>query len=75
MSTVASMIDSDDQRTATREMLLAAVERARPVLEANANQAERLRTLSKPAWRALHDEGLFVMKAPRELGGVRHLAG
>src|SRR5215472_1535374 len=69
MSTVASMIERDDQRTATREALLAAVERVRPILEANADEAERLRTLPEPAWRALHDEGLFVLKAPRGLGG------
>jgi alkylation response protein AidB-like acyl-CoA dehydrogenase len=51
-------------------MLLAAVERVRPILESNADKAERLRTLPQPAWRALHDAGLFVMKAPRELGGL-----
>jgi indole-3-acetate monooxygenase len=70
MSTFPSTLESDDQRVATREVLLAAVERVRPVLEANADEAERLRTLPEAAWRALHDEGLFVLKAPRELGGL-----
>jgi alkylation response protein AidB-like acyl-CoA dehydrogenase len=70
MSTFLSTLESDDQRLGTREALLAAVERVRPVLEANADEAERVRTLPEPAWRALHDEGLFVMKAPRELGGL-----
>src|SRR5215467_12744972 len=70
MSTVASTIESDVHRTDTREGLLAAVERVRPVLEANADEAEHLRTLPQAAWRALDDEGLFVLKAPRELGGL-----
>ena len=69
MSAVVSEIESDDQRAATRGTLLAAVERVRPILEAHADEAERERTLPEPAWRALHDEGLFVLKAPRELGG------
>src|SRR6266545_2149332 len=70
MSIFASTIESDVHRTGTREVLLAAVEHVRPVLEPNADEAERLRTLPEPAWRALDDEGLFVLKAPRELGGL-----
>jgi alkylation response protein AidB-like acyl-CoA dehydrogenase len=70
MSTIASTIESDVHRTGTREALLAAVERVRPVLEANADEAEHLRTLPEAAWRALDDERLFVLKAPRDLGGL-----
>jgi indole-3-acetate monooxygenase len=69
MSTLAPPIERDVLRVPTREALLAAVERVRPILEANADEAERLRTLPESAWRALHDEGLFVLKAPSELGG------
>jgi alkylation response protein AidB-like acyl-CoA dehydrogenase len=70
MSTFATPVDHELQRAATRDRLLAAVERVRPILEANADEAERQRTLPEPSWRALHDEGLFTLKAPRELGGL-----
>jgi alkylation response protein AidB-like acyl-CoA dehydrogenase len=65
-----TVIESNVERVATRESLLAAIERIRPVLEANADDAERQRTLPEPAWRALHDEGMFVLKAPKDLGGL-----
>src|SRR5215475_3206015 len=69
-SPVTMDVERELQNPRTRETLLAAVERVRPVLEANADEAEHLRTLPEAAWRALHDEGLFVLKAPRELGGL-----
>jgi len=58
-------LDQEDSRAS----LLAAVERVRPVLEANADAAEREGTLAEPAWRALHEAGLFRVKAPRSVGG------
>lgn len=70
MSTSTARIEGNLQRATTRDKLLAAVERVRPILLANADEAERLRTLPEPSWRALHDEGLFVLKAPTELGGL-----
>src|SRR4051794_40323924 len=70
VSTSTLLIQSDLHRGSTRDTLLAAVERVRPILQANADEAERLRALPEPAWRALHDEGLFVLKAPTELGGL-----
>jgi indole-3-acetate monooxygenase len=67
MTVVDSVSVAD--REETRAALLAAVERVRPVLEANADAAERDGRLAEPAWRALHDAGLFRIKAPRSLGG------
>jgi indole-3-acetate monooxygenase len=40
------------------------------VLESCADEAERVGTLPERGWRALHDTGLFRLKAPRELGGM-----
>jgi alkylation response protein AidB-like acyl-CoA dehydrogenase len=65
VDTVPVAAEQDETRTA----LLSAVERVRPILEANADDAEREGTLPEPAWRALHDAGLFRLKAPRALGG------
>jgi alkylation response protein AidB-like acyl-CoA dehydrogenase len=66
---MTTFVENDLQRAAVRERLLASVERVRPILEDNAEAAERLRTLPEPSWRALDEEGLFTLKAPAELGG------
>lgn len=63
-------MDLADDRDKTRAALLDAVDRIRPTLAACADEAEVLRALPEPAWRALHDEGLFRLKAPKELGGI-----
>ena len=60
---------TEADREETRAALLSAVERVRPVLQANADAAERDGALPEPAWSALHDAGLFRLKAPRSLGG------
>jgi alkylation response protein AidB-like acyl-CoA dehydrogenase len=53
----------------TRSELMNAVDRVEAVVLAHANQAQDLGTLAEPAWQALHDHGLFRLKAPRDAGG------
>jgi alkylation response protein AidB-like acyl-CoA dehydrogenase len=55
--------------TDLRSKLLTLVDEVEAVLSAHADEAEAIRTLPEPSWRALHDRGLFRLKAPRELGG------
>ena len=55
---------------ASRTAVLAAVERVADVLASAAGEAQTGGTLPERAWRALHDSGLFRLKAPRELGGL-----
>ena len=52
-----------------RAHLLGQVDAIADTLAACADEAERIGTLPEPAWRALHDAGLFRLKSPRELGG------
>jgi alkylation response protein AidB-like acyl-CoA dehydrogenase len=56
-------------RAELRTQLLAAVDGVEGTLRDCADEAERIGTLPEPAWRALHDAGLFRLKSPRELGG------
>lgn len=52
------------------EELLAAVERLRPVIQANATTAEAERRLPGTVHDAMREAGLFGMLAPRALGGL-----
>ena len=54
-----------------RAHLLGQVDAIADTLAACADEAERAGRYRRRAWRALHDAGLFRMKAPRELGGAR----
>jgi indole-3-acetate monooxygenase len=66
-----SVIDSiSEEHAETRRRLLRAVDDVRPVLMAGADAAEADGTLPEAGWRALHDSGLFRLKAPRVLGGA-----
>ena len=49
--------------------LLQRVDDLRELIEAEADEAERLRHMSDTTYRALHDAGLFHMMTPRALGG------
>ena len=53
-----------------RRFLLDAVDRIRPMLEANAAEAEAIATLPKATVAALVDAGLFRLKLPSVLGGA-----
>src|SRR5262245_25989532 len=68
MSVIDAVAAAPDEER-TRAALFAAVEGVRAVLAANADAAERDGKLPEPAWRALHEAGLFRIKAPRSLGG------
>ncbi len=57
-------------RQATRSMLLAAVSEVEATLREVADEAQRMATLPEPGWRALHESGLFKIKAPMVLGGA-----
>jgi alkylation response protein AidB-like acyl-CoA dehydrogenase len=57
-------------RAEKRRALLDAVERVRPVLAREADEAERRGTLPGAAVTALHDAGLFSLKLPEVLGGA-----
>ncbi len=52
------------------EGLLAAVETIRPLLLADAQQAETERAPTAAVYQAMHDAGLFAMLAPRRYGGL-----
>jgi indole-3-acetate monooxygenase len=56
--------------TKATEGLLAAVETIRPILLANAQQAETERAPTAAMYQALYDAGLFAMLAPRRYGGL-----
>lgn len=66
MSTTAETYD----REATRERLLQAVEEVRDTLADCADEAERTGFYPERGWQAMHESGLFRMKAPIELGGL-----
>lgn len=53
-----------------RRFLLDAVESVRDVLVANADEAERIRTLPRTSVDALYNAGLFALKFPQEMGGA-----
>ena len=57
-------------RDAKRRVLLDAVERIRPTLEANAAEAEAIATLPKATVAALIESGIFRLKLPAVLGGA-----
>lgn len=56
-------------RAAVRAQLMAAVDGIRDTLTDCADEAERSGLYPERGWRAMHDSGLFRMKAPVELGG------
>src|SRR5947207_1405986 len=56
-------------RLGSRADLLARVAAARPILEATASEAERRGTLPPAAVDALHEIGVYRLKAPREIDG------
>jgi indole-3-acetate monooxygenase len=56
--------------TSATDSLLAAVETIRPVLLADAQQAETERTPTAATYQAMYDAGLFAMLAPRRYGGL-----
>ncbi len=68
MSTATSPSRYD--REATRNQLMEAVDSIRDTLADCADEAERTGFYPERGWRAMHDSGLFRMKAPAELGGL-----
>jgi alkylation response protein AidB-like acyl-CoA dehydrogenase len=50
--------------------LLEAVDKIRPVIEAGADESEKLRKLPQATVDAMHEAGIFHMIMPRELGGL-----
>ena len=61
--------DLPENREALREHLLSAIDRVRPVLEADAEGNDATETLEWSSVVALYREGLLSLKVPRELGG------
>ncbi len=57
-------------RGAVRDALLNAVSDIEETLLSVADEAQRIGTMPEAGWRAMHDSGLFRMKAPRSLGGT-----
>ena len=60
---------SDAARIPELPRLLEAVEKIRPVIEADAAASEALRALPPTSVDAIRDAGVFHMIVPRELGG------
>lgn len=58
------------EREVNREYLLAAVASIADVLVANREKTEEGRTLAPASVEALRESGLFMLKAPREVGGA-----
>jgi alkylation response protein AidB-like acyl-CoA dehydrogenase len=56
---------------ATREEVLAAVERLSSLIREHADRGERERHLMDPVVEALRDAGLYRMLVPRHLGGLQ----
>lgn len=64
-------MDVDDRsRDLIRSPLMRAIDKIEKTLLAHADEAETLGTLPEASWRALQDAGLFLFKAPREVGGL-----
>ena len=59
-----------EEREPKRKALLAAVERVRETVAADADEAEAIATLPEATVDALYESGLFAFKLPRELGGA-----
>jgi alkylation response protein AidB-like acyl-CoA dehydrogenase len=57
-------------RDAVRTQLMRAVAEISDVIVDCAEEAEATGYYPERGWRAMHDSGLFVMKAPAELGGL-----
>lgn len=67
--------DGRNLMTSATQTLLAAVEKIRPILLANAPQAEADRAPTAETYQAMYDTGLFAMLAPRRYGGLElHLS-
>ena len=58
------------ERHEKRRFLLDAVDAARKVVAASADESERLGTLAPAAVAAIRDAGLFSLKLPQSLGGA-----
>ena len=61
---------SDQDRGAVRSALLNAVADIEGTLTSVADEAQRIGTMPEAGWRAMHDSGLFRLKAPSVLGGA-----
>jgi alkylation response protein AidB-like acyl-CoA dehydrogenase len=59
-----------NDRAEKRRVLLEAVDRVRPILTANADEAEAIRTLPAASVAALRESGLFALKLAAVLGGA-----
>lgn len=57
-------------RAQNRERLLDAVAAIAPIVAANRERSEELRTLAPESVETLRESGLFQLKAPREVGGA-----
>jgi len=68
MRTYSNQFPAD--REALRLHLLAAVDRIADVVAADADKSEDGRTLAPATIDALRESGLFMLKAPREVGGA-----
>ncbi|MGH1490008.1 MAG: acyl-CoA dehydrogenase family protein [Acidimicrobiales bacterium] len=68
MSVIENRFPAD--REANREYLLAAVDAISETLIANRHKTEEMRTLAPESVAALRESGLFMLKAPREVGGA-----
>jgi len=64
-------MESVDERSrdSVRSRLMRAIDDVEKTLLAHANEAEAIGTLPEASWRALQDSGLFLFKAPRDVGG------
>ena len=64
-----TMIDRPTDTDELRDHLMSAVDSIRETLEGCSEEAERTGFYPERGWRAMHDSGLFRLRAPREIGG------
>ena len=60
------------ERNEKLRVLMDAVARVRPALEAGAREAEETATLPRASVDALDESGLFLLKLPQALGGAEN---
>lgn len=55
--------------TVTAESMVAAAQKLVPLLRDSADEAERIREMTRPVFEGMADAGLFLMSTPRDAGG------
>ena len=66
---IATTLDRPSDTGQLRDHLMSAVDAVRGTLEGCSQEAESTGFYPERGWRAMQDSGLFLLRAPREIGG------